>query len=365
MVEQLIHFDIIKRYSGFSLECEASFGPGITAVFGPSGSGKTTLLNCLAGLVSPDEGTIEFMGETVYSSADRKRVAPEKRRFGYVFQDSALFPHMNVWENIRYGYKLTPSHKRRTEPEELVELLQLSDLLDRSVGGLSGGERQRVALARALATSPNLLLLDEPLGSLDAAFRGLIIRYLKRIWRDLRTSMVYVTHSMSEVMALGESMLVLSGGKAVAQGRPSQVLVRHGLGTLAEYATLENLLEAEVVTRSEGNGTAEIKLGHVRLTTVDTRSEPGEVVTVSIRASDIILALGVPTKISAQNIIQGTVEETHTLVARVLVYVDVGSRLVVEITPQALGDLGLRPGLKVFLIIKSTSILVLDSLGSA
>lgn len=365
MVEQLIHFDIVKRYPGFSLECKASFGPGITAIFGPSGSGKTTLLNCLAGLVSPDEGSIEFMGETVYSSAERLRVAPEKRRFGYVFQDSALFPHLNVWENIRYGYKLTPSHERSTEPEQLVELLQLSHLLDRGVGDLSGGERQRVALARALATSPNLLLLDEPLGSLDITFRGLIIRYLKQLWRELRTPMVYVTHSMSEVMALGESMLVLSGGKAVAQGRPSQVLVHHGLDTLAEYATLENLLEAEVVTRSEGTRAAELKLGHVRLTTVETQSEPGTVVTVSIRANDIILALEVPTKISAQNILKGTVEETHSLGARVLVYVDVGSRLVVEITPQALGDLGLLPGLDVFLIIKSTSILVLDSLGSA
>ena len=365
MSEPLLTFRIAKRYRDFSLECEAVFEAGITAVFGPSGSGKTTLLNCLAGSVAPDEGRIEVLGKTIYSSSTGEKVPPDKRRFGYVFQDSALFPHMSVVDNIRYGYKLTPAHQRLTEPEHLIELFQLSELLDRGVETLSGGERQKVALARALATSPELLLLDEPLASLDMAFRGVIIQYLKRIWSELRTPMVYVSHSISEVMALADDALVLSAGVPVVQGRPSHVLVHPGVRALADYAMLENLLEAEVDSRHEDEGLSRLNVGGAHLVAPDVYSSPGDVVTISIRAGDIILALEAPSKISAQNILLGTVEEVHTLGARVLVYVDVGARLVVEITPGALRALEIRVGQQVYAVIKSTSILVLDAPGSS
>ena len=357
----MLAFRITKRYPGFSLECEADFESGVTAVFGPTGSGKTTLLECIAGLVTPDEGQIEALGKTIYSSATGTSVPPERRRFGYVFQDAALFPHMTVWDNIRYGYRLTPAHRRRTEPEDLVQLFQLSGLLDRGVSALSGGERQRVALARALATSPDLLLLDEPLASLDVAFRGVIIRYLKRVWSELGTPMVYVSHSISEVMALAGDTLVLANGRRVVQGRPSQVLVHPGVSALADYATLENLLEAEVVSGQEGGVAAQLVVGTERLMVPEVNAKPGDVVTISIRAGDIILALDVPTRISAQNVLRGRVEEIHDLGARVLVYVDVGTRLVVEITPGALKDLDLRQGQHVHLIVKSTSIMLLDT----
>ena len=139
-------------------------------MFGPSGSGKTTLLNCIAGLVQPDKAEVEVAGRTVFSSSGRVRVPPEKRRFGYVFQDGALFPHMSVIENLMYGFRLTPAHDRRVDVDHLVDLFKIGPLSDRSVDTLSGGERQRVAIARALAASPNLLLLDEPMASLDGAF---------------------------------------------------------------------------------------------------------------------------------------------------------------------------------------------------
>jgi molybdate transport system ATP-binding protein len=357
----LLTFSVTKRYPGFSLECEAEFRSGLTAIFGPSGSGKTTLLNCLAGLATPDEGEIVALGETVYSSAMRRNLPPDKRRFGYVFQDAALFPHLTVWNNIRYGYRLTPPARRTMELEQLVQLFQLEALLDRGVGSLSGGERQRVALARALATSPRVLLLDEPLGSLDVAFRGIIIRYLKRIWSELRTPILYVSHSISEVMALAEDMLVLSKGRAVIQGKPSQVLVHPGVSAMANYATLENVLEAEVVSRGDAGELSRLRVGHAQLLVPEVRSGPGDAVTISLRAGDIILALEAPSKISAQNILQATVEEIHTTGARVLVYADIGTRLVVEITPRALRELALREGQQVYLIIKSTSILAMDA----
>ena len=175
-----ISFDIQKRFPAFTLDCAADFPAGATAVFGPSGSGKTTLLDSIAGMASPDSGEIMVGGSPVFSAAQRIDLPPERRRFGYVFQHGALFPHMTVRQNVMYGYKLTPLESRRLDPGDVSTLLGIDRLMDRRVTNLSGGERQRVALARALAASPRLLLLDEPMASLDAASRASIIAYLKR-----------------------------------------------------------------------------------------------------------------------------------------------------------------------------------------
>ena len=360
MDKPLLSFDVTKRFPGFSLDCQATLGSEVTAIFGPSGSGKTTLLNCIAGLMSPDEGEIEVLGHTVFSSDRRTNVPPEKRRFGYVFQDGALFPHMSVRENIIYGYKLTPHRLRETDPEQLVELFQLSPLMDRSIANLSGGERQRVTLARALATSPELLLLDEPLASLDSSFQGTIITYLKRISRELSTPMVYVSHSISEVLALAGDALVLSKGSVVVQGKTSQVLAHPDVYRMTDHAGLENLLEAEVLSGDDGDGRAELRVGNARLIVPDVHRPPGAEVMVSIRAGDIILALDIPSRMSARNIIRSTIDEIHILGSRALIYADAGTRVVAEITLSALRDLELREGQQVYLIIKTNSIMVLD-----
>ena len=363
MSAPLLTFNVTKRFPGFVLECEAVFESGVTAIFGPSGSGKTTLLNCIAGLIAPDEGHIQVMGRTVFSSSDRTNVPPERRRFGYVFQDPTLFPHMSVRANIMYGYKLTPAGLRKTDPEHLAELFQLVPLMDRVVTNLSGGERERVALARALATSPDLLLLDEPLTALDAGLRGVVLEHLKRCWQELGTPMVYVSHSISEVMALAETALVLSKGRKVVQGKISEVLVHPDVSKIAGYEALENLVEARVISSGDRDGVAELQVGHVVLLAPQVLRPPGSDVIISIRAGDIILALEVPPRMSARNVVEAVVEEIHEVGSRVLVYVDVGRRLVVEITPMALRELGLRRGQDVYLILKATSITVLDVAG--
>ena len=349
-----------KRFAGFELDCEAEFAPGVTAIFGPSGSGKTTLLNCIAGLVAPDEGEIEAMGRVVFSGSLRRNEPPERRRFGYVFQDSALFPHMSVRENISYGYKLTPQNLRRTDPSTLAELFGLGALMDRRVGGLSGGERQRVAVARALAVSPELLLLDEPLASLDAGFRGVIIEHLKSVRRELGTSMIYVSHSISEVSALADTTLALVDGRKAVHDKTPRVVVHPAIADFADYNALENLLEARVESTGGGDGLAELRVGTVRLVARANGRREGEVVTASIRAGDVILTTDPPSRMSARNVIPAVIEEIHTLSrgGRVLVYCDVGERLMVEITAGALEELALRPGLGVHLIIKANSIWV-------
>lgn len=360
MTDPIATIDVVKRYAAFTLECAVTFHAPVTSIFGPSGHGKTTLLNCIAGLARPDDGVITVLGTTVFSAADRTRVPPEKRRFGYVFQDAALFPNMNVRKNVLYGYNLTPPALRDANPDQLFDLFDLEELLDRRVDTLSGGERQRVALARALASSPRLLLLDEPLASIDAAFKGVIIRYLKRVRDDLGTPMIYVSHSVSEVAALAEDMLVLSKGRPVAQGPPSEVLVQPGVGAMTDYGVLENLLDATVVDLAPEQGLTTVDVGGVTLAAPYADASAGDLVTVSIRAGDIILTLDVPSRISAQNILPGTIDELHVHGPRVLARVDVGVELVVELTPRAVTDLALHRGSPVYLIVKSNSVLLLD-----
>ena len=356
----LIRLRLKKNFPNFALECEAEFSRGVTAIFGPSGSGKTTLLNCIAGLTTPDDGEIDALGRLVFSGARRKNLPPEKRRFGYVFQDSALFPHMSVRDNVMYGYKLTPKHLRRTDPAQLVELLGLGKLMDRRIGGLSGGERQRVALARALAVSPELLLLDEPLASLDAAFRGVIIEHLKSVRRELGTSMIYVSHSISEVTALADTTLVLVNGRKAMHDSTPRVLVHPSIADFADYPALENLLEARVESVGADGGLAALRVGDARLLAPAAGRSPGETVTASIRAGDVILTTDAPSRMSARNVIAARIDEIHALSSgdRVLVFADVGERIMVEITRSALDELALRPGMAAYLIIKANSIWV-------
>ena len=359
----MLNLKIRKTFADFMLDCAAQFGDGITAIFGPSGSGKSTLLNSIAGLVRPDEGHIRFEGDTLYSSDNGAHIPPEKRRFGYVFQDSALFPHMNVSDNIHFGYKLTAREDRRIEPSQLVELLQLHRLMNRGVANLSGGERQRVALARALATSPRLLLLDEPLASLDGGLRGVILGYLKRIRRELGTPMIYVSHSISEVMALADNALVLRDGQVIVYGRASEALVMPEVSAFAQFDTLENLLEARVARRHGDEDVAELEVGDARLLAAGVQRKQDESLTVSIRAGDIIVSRRIPPQTSARNAIRAQVSEIHTVDSRVLVYADIGTRVIVEITPNSLEALELREGTDMYLIIKANSVIPLEASG--
>jgi molybdate transport system ATP-binding protein len=193
---------------------------GIAVIFGPSGSGKTSLINCIAGLETPDAGRIVCHGQTCFDADHGINLPPEKRRLGYVFQDARLFPHLSVRENLCFGQRFHPVPPSLTAPgiDDVADLLDIGPLLYRPPANLSGGEKQRVAIGRALLCRPRLMLMDEPLSSLDMNLKEGLLSYITRIPRQWHVPVLYVTHSPEETRTLGNSMLLLRHGHLEAQG---------------------------------------------------------------------------------------------------------------------------------------------------
>ncbi|MCX8252274.1 MAG: molybdenum ABC transporter ATP-binding protein [Dehalococcoidia bacterium] len=357
----VLRFSFRRVQGDFSLEVAGNFGPGITALFGPSGSGKTTLLNCLAGLLKPDDGEIVLYERDHYRGSPKIFVPPEKRRIGLVFQDGALFPHMSVSGNIMYGRARTPVADRRVDVDHVVDLLGLRPLMDRSPESLSGGERQRVAIARALAMSPGLLLLDEPMASLDVRLRGVVLSYLRRVHDDLGIPMVYVSHSISEVLALADDALVLSRGKVVASGRPSRVLLDPVVGGMFRDDPVENLLNGTVIEQGGTGQSGRVRVGQIEIVTPAMDRPAGSPVIVALGAEEIILATEKPSGLSARNVIIGSITNLDPVLDGVYASVDIGVPMLVELTQGAVDALSLKRGQDAYLVFKTSSIKLLDA----
>lgn len=208
----------------FTLEVDATLTAEVTALFGPSGSGKTSLLDLIAGLRRAPSARIELDGRVLTDTRSRREVPARDRRIGYVPQDGALFPHLSVRGNLLYGVKKDRPAKDPFTFEHVADVLEIGPFADRGIGQLSGGEKQRVALARALLSSPELLLLDEPLAGLDRPLRERILLYLRRVREEFSVPMIYVTHQPDEVMALCEEVLLLEKGRLTGRGAPGEVL---------------------------------------------------------------------------------------------------------------------------------------------
>lgn len=209
----------------FTLEIDATLDRRVTALFGASGAGKTSLLEVIAGLRRPLAGRVQIGSDVVTDVAERIFVRPEKRGVGYVPQEGALFPHLSVRHNLLYGHDPRRAVPAGLTVEHVTEILEIAGLGERRVQTLSGGEQRRVALARALLAGPRLLLLDEPLAGLDAPLRDRLVPYLKRVRDEFAIPMIYVTHSPEEVMALGDDVLVLAGGRVETRGAPADLFV--------------------------------------------------------------------------------------------------------------------------------------------
>jgi molybdate transport system ATP-binding protein len=209
--------DIAAKRGAFEIAATFRADPGITVLFGPSGAGKTSILDLIAGILTPARGRIAVDGQVLFDSAARINVPPERRRVGYIFQDARLFPHLSVRGNLLYGYKLTPLETRYAELDHIVEVLGIGALLTRAPLSLSGGEQQRVAIGRAILASPRLLLMDEPLASLDEARKQEILPYIERLRDELKIPILYVTHLASEVERLADVVVEIAAGRVTGQ----------------------------------------------------------------------------------------------------------------------------------------------------
>ena len=207
-----IRLNFRKNLGSFTLAVDCVLERKVSAFLGVSGSGKSTLLNCISGILTPDEGEITFGDEILYASTSKINLPPEKRRFGYIFQEGYLFPHLTVAQNIRYGQ---PNSRKYSEA---IDVLEISELLQRYPRQLSGGQRQRVAIARALAMEPRMLLMDEPLAALDGALKDRIIPYLRHIKDAFDIPILYITHTFSEAMALADEAFLIANGTIIANG---------------------------------------------------------------------------------------------------------------------------------------------------
>jgi molybdate transport system ATP-binding protein len=226
----MLDVSIRKKQGEFTLDIRFSTSEnGVTALFGNSGVGKTSVINMIAGLVRPDQGRIAANGRVLFDSEKRIDIPPEKRRIGYIFQDGRLFPHLCVRSNLVYGMKLTPHSKRFVQFDQVVDLLGIESLLDRRPAKLSGGEKQRVAIGRALLSSPSLLLMDEPLASLDSSRKAEVLPFIAGICREFKLPILYVSHCPDEIISLADNLVLMDSGRVIASGNIKELIKRPDL----------------------------------------------------------------------------------------------------------------------------------------
>lgn len=335
----------------------------VTALFGRSGSGKTSTVNMVAGLLRPDAGRIVLDGDVLFDGAARRHLPPERRRIGYVFQDSRLFPHLNVRGNLLYGQRRGPARDRYVDLDHVVEMLDIGALLPRRPADLSGGERQRVAIGRALLTSPRLLLMDEPLASLDGGLKAEILPYLERLRDDMRLPILYVSHAIDEVVRLAGRMVVLSDGRVAAAGSVDEVMNRIDLRPLTGRYEAGSVIDGRAGETDPGSGLTRIEFmdgeGSVRgqLLVPDLGLSSGERLRVRVRARDVSLALTPPVDSSIQNMLPAVVTALSAESGPIVdVALDAGVPLSARITRASAERLGLRPGRPVHALIKGIAL---------
>ena len=339
----------------FALEASFIARQGITVLFGPSGSGKTSILRSIAGIVAPDEGRIE-LGERVYFDSQTGTNVPiQRRRIGFVFQDYLLFPHLTAVQNVAYAIGSATPKGRRDRAIELLDLLGIAYASDRRPHQLSGGEQQRVALARALGSDPAILLLDEPLSALDAVTRLRLLGETVDLQRKSRIPFLYVTHSPADAVRLGDFALILNAGRIVQEGKPAEVFNAPRDSAVSRAVGSENILAGRVQDHNEREGISVINLGGCQLVIPCIALPKAAPVTIGIRSEDIIVSRERIGQTSARNLLQGTIKQVVQDGQEVDLLTACGVDLKVRVTTQALHALDLRPGVKVYLLIKASS----------
>lgn len=355
----MLRLDFTTRRGDFTLSVRADLPErGITGVFGRSGAGKSTLIDTIAGLTRPERGQV-VLGERSFVDIERGLWTPiEQRRVGYVFQDAKLFPHLRVLANLRYGAKRVQDSRRDPDWARVLEVMDLGHLLQRWPNSLSGGERQRVAIARALLAQPELMLMDEPLASLDAPRKAEILHYIERLRDEYPMPVLFVSHSVDEMVRVADHLLLLSEGRVVACGPFLEMVADTGLQPHLGRFEAGSVIECTVVSHDEHFELSTLAFGGGSLRVPRLALPLGTRLRARLRARDVALATREPQELSITNRVHGRIVD---LVQREGPYLDVvvdasGTRLLALVTRESCQRLGLAIGTPVVALIKAVAL---------
>ncbi len=348
--------DLVLDRKDFRLEASLDVRlSGVTAIFGPSGCGKTTFLRAIAGLEREPRGRIAFNG-TVWQDG-RTFVAARDRRAGLVFQDARLFSHLTVRGNILYGHRRTPKDERMFQPETVVRLMDLDPLLGRRVASLSGGERQRVSFARAVLANPRLLLMDEPLASLDQDRKEDLLPFIERLAGELEIPTLYVSHEIDEVVRLASDLVLMSEGRIVASGPIEEVSNRFDLRSYAGRLDAGSIIRMRVAGHDPATGITRFAFNGGEVIGPRVDMAEGTEINLRVRSRDVAIALDRPGRTSILNVLPGKVVEIGPNDGpQAHVLLDVGAPLWARIMRRSVDDLGLAPGCRVYALIKAVAV---------
>ena len=360
----MLRVQLVKRRGDFLLDVDfCAPVPGITALFGRSGCGKSTVISLIAGLLAPDQARVQIGDDVLVDTSRHLEVDARHRRIGVVFQDARLFPHLSVLDNLQYGARPLPRGEATPiRIDDVMAMLGLGPLTGRRPHQLSGGEKQRVSLGRALLAQPRLLLLDEPLASLDQARRDEVMPYFEKLRDALSIPIVYVSHQFDEVLRLATRVVLLGNGRLLAEGELATVsrhpALREIVGPDAVGAVLQGVVEG-----TDDAGLTKVRVGDAELL-VD---EPaplfprtgGQRIQIHVLARDVIVASSRPTGLTGRNVVQARVVSVKPDVGRgTMVELDIGrtATLLARITARASEELGLGPEKQVWALIKAVSL---------
>ena len=354
----MLSVNITKAFGSFRLETQFEVEEGsITAIFGKSGAGKTSTINAIAGLTRPDVGVIQIGNTTLFDQNLRINLPIYKRQIGYVFQDDRLFPHMTVRNNLIYGTPKTQDVANSLNLTDITGLLELAPLLERRPRSLSGGEKQRVAIGRALLSNPKLLLMDEPLASIDVQHRFEILPFIQRVREKIGITIIYVTHALEEVIFIADQIILLSEGQVTAQGTVEEIMSRLDLHPMTSRFDAGAVISATYSGYDREFDLGELSFDGGTLRIAGLNAEIGILLRAHIRARDVSLMLDKPKDTSVLNVFKGElIEIRHEEGPQLDLLINIGTPLIARITRKSLNDLNLDIGSKVYAMIKAVAI---------
>ena len=351
----MLHIDVKKQLGTLPLEAHLDIpSQGVTALFGLSGSGKSSLINLVSGLINPDEGVISLNDRELFNSAENVCVPINQRNIGYVFQDARLFPHYTVNGNLRYGMKNTS----KDEFNYIVELLGIGHLLKRYPITLSGGEKQRVAIGRALLTDPEILLMDEPLSALDLPRKRELMNYLERLSKEINIPILYVTHSLDELLRLAERVVLLSGGKVEAYDVLENIWESPLFLPWKQENEQSAVLPLPVFMHNPSYKMTALSIGDQHIWINQVEAQINDNVRICIHSSDVSISLNKVEQSSIRNTLYGRIVKILELENRVDLKLDIGGKhLWASISKWSFQDLALQLGQLVYAQIKAISVM--------